>query len=80
MLREYHLTENANDRIGLAKAIQDMACKLEYLKKFTPMSPKQVRDGFVVPLIASAFGAGVAVAVQELYVETEDLSREEEQQ
>lgn len=80
MLGEYHLTETANDHIGLAKAIQDMACKLEYLKKFTPMSQKQVCDGFIVQLIASAFGVSMAVAVRELYVETEDLSQEKEQQ
>lgn len=80
MLGEYHLTETANDRIGLAKAIQDMACKLEYLNKFTPMSRKQVRDGFIVPLIASAFGVSMAVAAQELYMKTKDLPREGEQQ
>lgn len=79
MLGEYRLTETANDRIGLAKAVQDMACKLEYLKKFTPMSQKQVCDGFIVQLIASAFGVGVVVAVRELYMETEDLPREKEQ-
>lgn len=79
MLGEYRLTETANDRIGLAKAIQDMACKLEYLKKFTPMSQKQVCDGFIVQLIASAFGASVAVAARELYEKTSNLPREKEQ-
>lgn len=79
MLGEYRLTETATDHIGLAKAIQDMACKLEYLNKSTPMSRKQVCDGFVVQLIASTFGVSVAVAVQELYVKIEDLPREKEQ-
>lgn len=79
MLWEYHLTETANDHIGLAKAIQAVACQLERGAKLPPMRRKQVRDAIVVRLIASAFGTSMVVAARELYEKTSNLPREKEQ-
>lgn len=78
MLGEYRITETATDHIGLAKAIQAVACQLERGAKLPPMRRKQVRDAIVVRLIASAFGTSMVVAARELYTKTENLPREGE--
>ena len=79
MLGEYRLPETATDHIGLAKAIQAVACQLERGAKLPPMRRKQVRDAIVVRLIASALGASMGGAARELYEKTTNLPREKEQ-